>query len=42
VCCVLCVVLCVGVCVRACSLQTVPGQIDSDFIGLSTVCCDMG
>jgi hypothetical protein len=24
------------------SLQTVPGQIDSEFIGLSTVCCDVG
>jgi hypothetical protein len=24
------------------TLQTVPGQIDSEFIGLSTVCCDVG
>jgi hypothetical protein len=24
------------------ALQTVPGQIDSEFIGLSTVCCDVG
>jgi hypothetical protein len=49
--CVCCVCVCVCVCVPpcvcvcvlcVCALQTVPGQIDSEFIGLSTVCCDVG